>query len=576
MTKTTLRPGTMLLCAALLALCAPRARAFEQAAAPQPIELSEGTPGFPAHATVAPLSWNPRAKRHVAKLDLKQRGAARSTSITNTPMGPLADTYVQDGTGPVVVVDPLNPMDVFVAFNEGWDFDPDIPLSTSWQGGASWTSVQFPPGTGIYAGYPHTPWAQPGNDDQEYYASLVREDLYPTDNTHTIITRSGDSGANFGVFYEIPNDVRQDRSMFDIDRTSGRGGTTGAHDGKLYVCYDDWGDGGPAYASSWLKVLSPEGGLLVATPLSTVAQFKGSQFQPVAGTLDGQLLLASMSLTNGGATVNATFFEAVNGGATVSGPRATLSWAPAGQRLGTSNLRGVNGFKIDEHGYLDIDRSNGPRRSYLYFITNRNPNPTNAALDQGDLWLSVSVDRGASWTSKKIPTDVNVTQYFPMLDVDDQGWIHVAYYENASGFPNDGVLTADHARLRYTVSRDGGVSWTPAAFVNGGNSALSFEDPPLDWGAYDYDVLGDYQRLQAAGTGDNTVAFVSWTGYDMNRTDDGVGTKKQRVYLTRLVTPPAPGPSAGALSLLAAGLLAAAAATLARRLRTQPAPVTND
>jgi hypothetical protein len=120
------------------------------------------------------------------------------------------------------------------------------------------------------------------------------------------------------------------------------------------------------------------------------------------------------------------------------------------------------------------------------------------------------------------------------------------------------------------------VTWTPPAFVNGGSSALSFEDPPLDWGAYDYDVLGDYQRLQAAGTGESTVAFVSWTGYDMNRTDDGVGTKKQRVYLTRLVTPAAPGPSTGALSLLAAGLLAAAAATLARRRRAQPAPVTTD
>jgi len=568
-----LRPGSTLLCAALFVLAAPPARALELDAAAKPVELSEGTPGFPAHATVAPMSFSPRVKRNAARLKLKQPvpRAGRMTSVTNSPLGPLADTYVQDGTGPVVVADPVNPMDVFVAFNEGWDFDPDIPLSTSWQGGASWTSVQFPPGTGIYAGYPHTPWAQPGNDDQEYYASLVREYLYPTDNTHTIITRSVDSGANFGVFYEIPNDVRQDRTMFDIDRTVDRGGTTGAHDGKLYVCYDDWGDGGPAYASSWLKVLSTEGTLLVATPISTVAQFRGSQFQPVAGTLDGQVLLASTSLTNGGATVNATFFEAINGGANISAPRATLSWAPAGQKLGTSNLWGVNGFRIDEHGYLDIDRSSGPRRSYLYFITNRNPNPANPALDQGDLWLSVSVDRGISWTTKKIPTDLNVTQYYPMLDVDDQGWIHVAYYENASGYPNGGVLTADHARLRYTVSRDGGVTWTPPAFVNNGSATLSFEDPPLDWGAYDYDVLGDYQRLQAAGTGDNTVAFVSWTGYDMNRTDDGVGSKKQRVYLTRLVTPPAPGPSAGGLSLLAAGLLAAAAATLARRLRPQPA-----
>jgi hypothetical protein len=65
---------------------------------------------------------------------------------------------------------------------------------------------------------------------------------------------------------------------------------------------------------------------------------------------------------------------------------------------------------------------------------------------------------------------------------------------------------------------------------------------------------------------------VTWTGYNMYRTDDGIGSKKQRVYLTRLLTPPAPGPSAGGLSLLAAGLLAAAAATLARRFRREASP----
>ena len=72
----------------------------------------------------------------------------------------------------------------------------------------------------------------------------------------------------------------------------------------------------------------------------------------------------------------------------------------------------------------------GVRKACRYFITNRNPNPSDPSQDQGDIWLSKSVNNGAGWTSARIPSGTGRTQYFPMMDVDDQGWVHVAYYEN--------------------------------------------------------------------------------------------------------------------------------------------------
>jgi len=56
---------------------------------------------------------------------------------------------------------------------------------------------------------------------------LIRPDLFPTDNSHTILARSTNGGSSFSTFFEMDKTVKQDRAMFDIDRTAAQGGTTG-------------------------------------------------------------------------------------------------------------------------------------------------------------------------------------------------------------------------------------------------------------------------------------------------------------------------------------------------------------
>ena len=347
--------------------------------------------------------------------------------------------------------------------------------------------------------------------------------------------------------------------MFDIDRPASLGGTSGVHDGKTYLSYDNWGLAGSSYIGSFLEVLVGDS-VQSELPLSGTGAtpFRGTQFQPVAGINDGQILMVSNSIANGGATVSATFHELTGGGATTFFSKSTLSWAPAGQKLGASTHWGVNGHRIDARGSLAIDHSFGPKRGHLYFITNRNPNPSNNTLDQGDVYMSVSVTRGATWSTAKLPLQNGRTQFFPMLDVDAQGWVHLAYYQNESGNLDGGVLNAGTVNVYYTMSRDGGKTWTPIVRVNELANALNMEDPPLQLSSTDFDALGDYMQLRATGTGAQTSVYVGWTGYDQYRADDGVGSKKQRLYATRVVAASLPGagpwPVAGlALAMAAAG-----------------------
>ena len=119
----------------------------------------------------------------------------------------------------------------------------------------------------------------------------------------------------------------------------------------------------------------------------------------------------------------------------------------------------------------------------------------------------------------------------------------------------------------YTVSRDGGATWTPPTRVNQVAHYLNMEDPPLQLSSFDYDLLGDYMQLRAAGTGSSTAAYVGWTGYDQYRADDAVGTKKQRVYVTRVLPPDALGATPGTAAVMAAALAAAGALALYLRRR---------
>jgi len=456
---------------------------------------------------------------------------------------PGPDIYLQDGSETSLAVNYADGNNLVGSYNASFDFNPDTAHSNSTNGNSSWTSRTFP--TGSFTGYPFDPWANAGNAAGEFFSTLIRNNASPPTSiqTHSIISRSTNNGASFSLFFERTKNVFQDREMVDIDKTAARGGGSGStHDGKVFLCYDDWSAGPSAvYTGSFLQIVSSVGSAITEIQLSGTGTppFRGHKMQPLVGTTDGNVYILANSVSGGGATIFATFHEITNafsGAGDTVFSKSTLSWPAAGQQLGISSSWGLNGHRIDNHGYIDIDRSSGSRRGYLYLISSRNPNPGNSALDQGDVYLSLSSNGATSWSSAIIPTASGKTQYFPMLDVDGQGWIHIAYYQNDSGSTNGGVLNASTANLYYTASFDGGSNWTAPVQINASANALDFEDPPPSR-APAYYLIGDYAQIAATGTGASTKAYVFWTGYDKDRPGGSLGNSKERVLCTTVPTP---------------------------------------
>jgi len=125
----------------------------------------EPSTSLPGHAGPPPPSFRGRVPARPARV-ARSRGAStnvlRRLGITDT-MAVLVDAYVQDGWESAVAVNPSDASNVLVAFEEGWDFDPDVPLGSLRTGVSGWASTVFPPGSGIYGGFPSQPWAQAGN-----------------------------------------------------------------------------------------------------------------------------------------------------------------------------------------------------------------------------------------------------------------------------------------------------------------------------------------------------------------------------------------------------------------------------
>src|SRR5262245_61961929 len=116
------------------------------------------------------------------------RGPGALTALTG-----ILDTYVQDGSETSIAVNAADATNAVVLFNEAWDFNPDIPIGQLAAPDTSWASREFPTGVGIYGGVPFNPWCIAGNVAGTFYASMLRNDTFPSDNRHTILAFSSNS-----------------------------------------------------------------------------------------------------------------------------------------------------------------------------------------------------------------------------------------------------------------------------------------------------------------------------------------------------------------------------------------------
>jgi hypothetical protein len=463
-------------------------------------------------------------------------GTPSNSSNPAIGLGSGSDVFVADGSETALAVDAADIRNLVTVLNQGYANSPS--LLTSKDGNVSWIAGSFPAGSGSYTGYPFDPWAATGNFPGELYTSFVRTDT-TSKRGHVVLARGAVAPFVWSKFYEAMDDVAQDRPMFDIDRTMGFGGGFDfQHDGKIYLTYDEVDPVTEAYLGSFLDVISPSGAPLARIPTSSPSAFVGAAMQPVAGTVDGRLYLMSQAINMDGTTTYLLFHEVDDAGGRTTTVKSSIGMPTTGQRLGTTLRFGVNGHRIDSQKQMAIDRSSGPRRGTLYVLADFNPNAPNPSLDQGDLVLFISHDEATTWSAVSIPgVAEGKTQYFAMLDVDSDGWIHVAYYQNESGLVDGGVLNGGIANVYYTVSSDGGQTWSVPTLVNNPADSLKFFDPPPDLSTHEYYLIGDYSQLRVGFVSGLRTAYVCWTQYDKNRSNVYLNDKREREMCTKMIPP---------------------------------------
>ena len=146
-----------------------------------------------------------------------------------------------------------------------------------------------------------------------------------------------------------------------------------------------------------------------------------------------------------------------------------------------SNIR-VNGLPV-----LSIDKSNGPRRGWLYIVTTeKNLSP---AGSDPDIILHYSSNGGTNWSAGiRVNQDAlnnGKIQYFPAIDVDSTGAVNILFYDDRN-------TSSDSAEVFLARSKDGGTSWSELVVSNN-----RFKPKPIAGGAAGYQ--GDHISLQASG-----------------------------------------------------------------------------
>jgi len=223
------------------------------------------------------------------------------------------------------------------------------------------------------------------------------------------------------------------------------------------------------------------------------------------------------------------FTKSTNGG--VSYNTATTIFPMTGIRATNSGLPELNNTRGNSFPKMDVDRSTGPRRGWIYITY-----PDKSTGD-ADVYLRRSSDGGTTWSTairvNSEPVGNGKQQWMPSVAVDaSNGALGVSYYS----MDTTGFLTA-----RYTAtSLDGGTTWDRTRV-----SDVRFTPSPLP-SPYAGGYCGDYYETAAGGgsvwacwsdnrTGSFFQAYTSklTLGPAINHTPLG---NTEQTTLTRLVS----------------------------------------
>ena len=144
-------------------------------------------------------------------------------------------------------------------------------------------------------------------------------------------------------------------------------------------------------------------------------------------------------------------------------------------------------FRVPSLNYLDVDMNNG--NLYAVYFDTTDIVDGNANVD---LYFNKSTDQGTTWTTPVVingDNDPPGDQFFPWLEVDKRGRIHIVFLDSRHTIQDDNVFNGMFDAY-YTYSDDGGDTWHEFRLTpNSWNSALSVG------GIF----IGDYLGMAVAG-----------------------------------------------------------------------------
>ncbi len=182
-------------------------------------------------------------------------------------------------------------------------------------------------------------------------------------------------------------------------------------------------------------------------------------------------------------------------------------------------------FRVPPLNSLAVD----PVSGVLYCVYFDTTNIVNGQRNV-DLYFSKSLDKGSTWSTPRIINGDNNPpgdQFFPWLEVDRAGRIHMLFYDSRHTVQNDGVINGMFDAY-YTMSADGGATWseyrlTPQSF-NCDNDGLNRSQQ----------FFGDYNGLGLGGD----FAYPNYVSSQNGDPDMFVHTIRNR---SLALAPPSPG-----------------------------------